>query len=131
MKNFNLWETAQEKIIVVAHRGVFGGNIPCNTIASYDIALKQGADMLEVDVEMSRDGKLYINGHNYPESISWKQQNSDGTVTKTEFNGFIDGKEPYVTVTLTEENTGLTYTFNVRTVGSVSEVILDSNEIIF
>ena len=60
MKNFNLWETAQEKIIVVAHRGVFGGNIPCNTIASYDIALKQGADMLEVDVEMSRDGKLYI-----------------------------------------------------------------------
>ena len=60
MKNFNLWETAQEKIIVVAHRGAFGGNIPCNTIASYDIALKQGADMLEVDVEMSRDGKLYI-----------------------------------------------------------------------
>ena len=78
-----------------------------------------------------RDGQLYINGHNYPESISWKQQNSDGTVTKTEFNGFIDGKEPYVTVTLTEENTGLTYTFNVRTVGSVSNVILDSNEIIF
>ena len=60
MKNFNLWENAQEKIIVVAHRGAFGGNIPCNTIASYDIALKQGADMLEVDVEMSRDGKLYI-----------------------------------------------------------------------
>lgn len=60
MKNFNLWETAQEKIIVVAHRGAFGGNIPCNTIASYDIALKQGADMLEVDVEMSADGKLYI-----------------------------------------------------------------------
>ena len=60
MKKFNLWETAQEKIIVVAHRGAFGGNIPCNTIASYDIALKQGADMLEVDVEMSRDGKLYI-----------------------------------------------------------------------
>ena len=60
MMNFNLWETAQEKVIVVAHRGAFGGNIPCNTIASYDIALKQGADMLEVDVEMSRDGKLYI-----------------------------------------------------------------------
>ena len=38
---------------------------------------------------------------------------------------------PYVTVTLTEKTTGITYTFNVRTVGSVSEVILDSNEIIF
>jgi hypothetical protein len=39
--------------------------------------------------------------------------------------------EPYVTVTLTEKVTGITYTFNVRTVGTVSNVILDSNEIIF
>ena len=78
-----------------------------------------------------RDGQLYINGHNYPESINGEKKNADGTTTKIEFDGFIDGKEPYVTATLTEENTGLTFTFNVRTVGSVSEVILDSNEIIF
>ncbi len=58
--NFNIKERAKEKIIIVAHRGVAGGNIPCNTLASYEIALKQGADMIEVDVEMSRDGKLYI-----------------------------------------------------------------------
>ena len=57
---FDLWESAKEKILVVAHRGVSGGNIPCNTLASYEIALKQGADMLEIDVEMSADGKLYI-----------------------------------------------------------------------
>lgn len=58
--NFNLMDTAREKMIVVAHRGAFGGNIPCNTVTSYEIALKQGADMIEIDVEMSADGKLYI-----------------------------------------------------------------------
>ena len=58
--NFNIWESAQKKILIVAHRGAFGGNIPCNTLASYEIALKQGADMIEIDVEMSADGKLYI-----------------------------------------------------------------------
>ena len=37
-----------------------GGNIPCNTITSYETALKQGADMIEIDVTMSADGQLYI-----------------------------------------------------------------------
>ena len=30
-----------------------------NTIAAYDAALNQGADMVEIDVTMSTDGKLY------------------------------------------------------------------------
>lgn len=58
--NFNLFETAKKNVIVVAHRGTCGGNIPCNTLAAYGIALKQGADMIEIDVEMSADGKLFI-----------------------------------------------------------------------
>lgn len=58
--NFNLYEKAKENIIVVAHRGAAGGNIPCNTLASYEIALKQGADMIEVDVSCSKDGKLFL-----------------------------------------------------------------------
>ena len=56
----NIWDSAKEKILVVAHRGAAGGNIPCNTLVSYETALKQGADMIEIDVEMSRDGKLFI-----------------------------------------------------------------------
>lgn len=58
--SFNIYEAAREKILTVAHRGVFGGNIPCNTIASYEIALKQGADMIETDVDITADGKLII-----------------------------------------------------------------------
>lgn len=57
---FNLYEKSKENILVVAHRGAAGGNIPCNTLASYEIALKQGADMIEVDVSCSRDGKLFL-----------------------------------------------------------------------
>ena len=57
---FHIQETAKEKRIIVAHRGTAGGNIPCNTLASYEIALKEGADMIEIDVEMSKDGKLFI-----------------------------------------------------------------------
>ena len=57
---FDLYEKAKEKIIVVAHRGMFAGNIPCNTLPAYNAALTEGADMIEIDVEMSAEGKLYI-----------------------------------------------------------------------
>ena len=57
---FDLFEKAKEKIIVVAHRGMFTGNIPCNTLPAYKAALSEGADMIEIDVDMSAEGKLYI-----------------------------------------------------------------------
>ena len=60
MEKFDLLTSAKQKILIVAHRGAAGGNIPCNTLASYEIALKQGADVIEIDVEMSADGKLYV-----------------------------------------------------------------------
>lgn len=58
--NFNIFETAKDHIVITAHRGVSGGNIPCNTITAYEIALKQGADMIEVDLNKSADGVLII-----------------------------------------------------------------------
>ena len=58
--SFNLKETASKHIVLVAHRGAAGGNIPCNTMASYEIALKQGSDMIETDVDVTADGVLVI-----------------------------------------------------------------------
>ena len=58
--NFDLRASAREKRLIVAHRGASGGNIPCNTLAAYEIAVKQGADMIEIDVDMSADGTLFI-----------------------------------------------------------------------
>ena len=57
---FDIRETARERVILSAHRGIFGGNIPCNTIASFDFAIAEGADMVELDVTKSADGELFV-----------------------------------------------------------------------
>ncbi len=66
--NFDIAKCAEERVIITAHRGTFGGNIPCNTLTSYEIALKQGADMIEIDVDRTKDGKLVI-------FHPWKEEN--------------------------------------------------------
>lgn len=60
MSRFDLREEAKSHVILTAHRGVSGGNIPCNTLAAFQAALLQKADMIELDVGRSRDGTLYI-----------------------------------------------------------------------
>ena len=59
MKN-NLREEALSRVMIAAHRGVSGGNIPCNTISAFDAAINQGADIIELDAACSRDGKLFV-----------------------------------------------------------------------
>lgn len=44
---------------LAAHRGVCGANIPCNTLASYQIALDMGADVVEIDITISKDGEYF------------------------------------------------------------------------
>lgn len=51
---------SEKGIIVAAHRGISGGNIPCNTIEAFEAALCQGTDMIELDVSISKDGKLFV-----------------------------------------------------------------------
>ena len=53
-------EAAARKVLIAAHRGVAGGNIPCNSIPAFRAALRQGADIIELDVAPSRDGVLYV-----------------------------------------------------------------------
>ena len=43
---FDLLSACREKTLVAAHRGSASGNIPCNTLSSYESALYQGADMI-------------------------------------------------------------------------------------
>ena len=49
----------KKKALVAAHRGTCGGNIVWNTTLSYKNALLHGADMIEIDVSMTRDGVFY------------------------------------------------------------------------
>ena len=57
-----IWENRklQKAPFLAAHRGVNKANIPCNTLLSYQIALAQGADIVEIDVSKSRDGKFFV-----------------------------------------------------------------------
>ena len=55
----NIFESAAERLLIVAHRGSSAGNVPCNTMTAYRAALAQGADMIEVDANISSDGTLY------------------------------------------------------------------------
>ena len=56
----SIFENARKTPLVCAHRGSASGNIPCNTLAAFAAALAQGADMIELDVAVSADGKHYV-----------------------------------------------------------------------
>ena len=45
--------------LVVGHRGA-SGYAPENTFASFELALEQGADVVELDVHLSRDGTVVV-----------------------------------------------------------------------
>lgn len=60
MNKLDLRAAAAERVLLAAHRGVSGGNIPCNTLEAYEIALRQGADIVEVDIAVTADRQLYV-----------------------------------------------------------------------
>lgn len=57
----NIYEVIRKKkVALAAHRGTCGGNIPFNSIAAFKAAVCAGADVVELDVEKSRDGVLFV-----------------------------------------------------------------------
>ena len=57
----SLFELANKRnILLAAHRGYSGGNIPCNSLAAFKAALNFDADIIELDVDRSSDGELFI-----------------------------------------------------------------------
>ena len=55
----NYLATLRGHVLIAAHRGAAGGNVPCNSLLGYRAALRQGADVIELDVSRSLDGTLY------------------------------------------------------------------------
>src|SRR5690625_4354801 len=47
----------QQKMVNIAHRGA-SGHAPENTIAAFDKAFEMKADYIEIDVQMTSDGRL-------------------------------------------------------------------------
>ncbi len=56
----SIFENSKDRILVCAHRGVSGADIPCNTLPAFKAALMHGADMIELDVALSRDGEHFV-----------------------------------------------------------------------
>ncbi len=52
-----------KKHFVVAHRGA-SGNAPENTLASYKLAIDEGADMIEMDVQITQDS-VFVAYHDF------------------------------------------------------------------
>lgn len=93
----SLFENKRRRPFVVSHRGLSSGNIPCNTLAAYKIAADCGADVVEIDIDITKDKKHVIfhpgkedifikNGKRIPECtldevLSFRYQNQDETIT--------------------------------------------------
>ena len=56
----SIFENSREKTLLCAHRGVSGANVPCNSMAAFKAAVMSGADMIELDVAKSLDGKFFV-----------------------------------------------------------------------
>jgi glycerophosphoryl diester phosphodiesterase len=59
----NMTATTQAKPIIIAHRGA-SGERPEHTIASYTLAIEQGADYIEPDLVLTKDGVLVARHEN-------------------------------------------------------------------
>ncbi|MFD3261796.1 glycerophosphodiester phosphodiesterase family protein [Paenibacillus lentus] len=46
--------------LILLHRGAHGGNIVENTANAVNIALREGADIVEIDISMSTDGDFFV-----------------------------------------------------------------------
>jgi len=53
------WAQRAGPPLIVAHRGA-SGHAPENTLAGFELALRMGADAIECDVHLSRDGQLIV-----------------------------------------------------------------------
>ena len=60
MKSYIENRIKEKHILIAAHQGTFGGGIGANTISSGKNALLHGADIIETDVTMDKEGVMYM-----------------------------------------------------------------------
>jgi glycerophosphoryl diester phosphodiesterase len=80
----------EDKAIVIAHRGA-SGERPEHTLAAYTLAIEQGADFIEPDLVLTRDGVLIARHENEiseTTDVSAKPEFADRKTTRT-----IDGQK--------------------------------------
>ena len=67
------------RCLVIAHRGA-SGTLPENTLPAYELALEQGADMIEIDLHRTRDGAVVITHDERLEGLGGLGEIADATL---------------------------------------------------
>ena len=81
---FDIRQRVKDKgVLIAAHRGMNGGNIPCNSLACYKIAERYGADIIELDITASRNGELFML-HPGMEKVHFNENVNIGTLPASE-----------------------------------------------
>ncbi|KAL0480918.1 hypothetical protein AKO1_013577, partial [Acrasis kona] len=58
---YGQFDNSENNVTIVAHRGYMGGDYPVeNTLSAFRRGLSDGADRLELDVQMTKDGRLIV-----------------------------------------------------------------------
>lgn len=78
------------RTLVIGHRGA-SAYAPENTLAAFELAAEQGADAVELDVQLSRDGRLVII-HDFDVSRTTNGQGKVAELTVAELQVFDAGQ---------------------------------------
>jgi glycerophosphoryl diester phosphodiesterase len=70
-----------KKPLVIAHRGA-SGHRPENTLSAYELAVEQGADMIEVDLHRTRDGAVVVTHDEELAGIGGRGEIADATLAE-------------------------------------------------
>ena len=73
-------QVGKKGFLIAAHRGTCGGNVVQNTCLAYENALLHGADMIEVDAAMTKDG-VFFAFHNGEEPLELGVEQDIRTMT--------------------------------------------------
>jgi glycerophosphoryl diester phosphodiesterase len=67
--------------LVIAHRGA-SGQRPENTLPAYELAVQQGADMIEIDLHRTRDGAIVVTHNERLEGLGGRGEIADATLAE-------------------------------------------------
>lgn len=67
--------------LVIAHRGA-SGVLPENTLPAYELAVEQGADMIEVDLHRTRDGAIVVTHDELLAGLGGRGEIADATLAE-------------------------------------------------
>jgi glycerophosphoryl diester phosphodiesterase len=86
-----------QRLLVIAHRGA-SGDAPENTMAAFELAIEQGADGIEIDVHLSRDGvPVVIHDARLNRTTSgkgWVRRYSAAALTKLDAGSWFNRRYP-------------------------------------